>query len=202
MPGENSHSNWDELRKGNADALLGLYREHYVGLMNYGLKLTGDHQLVKDCITNMLLNLHRKHKQLPGVSNLRSYLLTCLRNEIMSNARQQQRMDEIERSAAGEDRELPYEEYLVNLQTEQQDKERLTRALSTLSPREKELLCKRFFEDCSYDEIAGACGITKRTAYNIINAALKRLKAEMLLQTGNKMIYIALMNVLSAGIIE
>ena len=73
--------------------------------------------------------------------------------------------------------ESSYEEYLVQLQHSKELKDRLTKALDQLTQREKELMELKFFEDLDYDEIAARCNITKRTAYNIIHAALKTLKA-------------------------
>ena len=198
---ENSNTIWWQLRSGDPDALLGLYREHYVGLLNYGLKLTGDPQLTKDCITQMLLNLHKNHKRLPDVSNCRSYLLTSLRNEILGDVRMTKRRHEIEQNVMREDTENSYEEYLVTLQSIQEDKDRVRKALTDLSPREKELLKMKYYEDRSYDEISAQCGISKRTAYNIINAALKRMKTLLLQQTGNKVLFISLTNVFASGIL-
>ena len=73
--------------------------------------------------------------------------------------------------------ECSYEEYLVKLQHNKELKDRLEKALGQLTQREKELMRLKFFEDLDYDEIAARCNITKRTAYNIIHAALKTLKA-------------------------
>jgi RNA polymerase sigma factor (sigma-70 family) len=196
MRAENSNTIWCQLRNGDPDALLGLYREHYVGLLNYGLKLSGDHQLTRDCITQMLLNLHRNHKRLPDVMNCRSYLLTSLRNEIFGDVRLRKRRHELEQHLAQNDNECSYEELLIARQSVQEEKERLRQAMGDLSPREKELLKMRYFDDRSYDEIAAECGISKRTAYNIINAALKRMKVLLIQQSRNKMIFISLINML------
>jgi RNA polymerase sigma factor (sigma-70 family) len=77
----------------------------------------------------------------------------------------------------GDRSEPSYEEYIIQLQTNKALAEKLIKALNTLSRREKELLQLKFFEDLDYDEIASRCGITKRTAYNIIHSALKMLKS-------------------------
>src|SRR5690348_11413074 len=68
---------WNLLRKGERQAMLALYREHYVGLMNYGIKLTGNRELSKDCFTQVLLRLWDNRHKLPDVTNARSYLLSC-----------------------------------------------------------------------------------------------------------------------------
>ncbi|MDR3716961.1 MAG: sigma-70 family RNA polymerase sigma factor [Puia sp.] len=172
---------WAQLREGNSDALLALYNKYYTGLINYGLRLSGDRVLTNDCITQVLLRLWDKRSELPVVTNPRSYLLSCLRNELFGELRAIH-----SRVAGGKgfmratDQEEPsYEEYIIRLQTNKTLKERLMMAMGELSSREKELLQLKFFEDLSYDEIAARCQITKRTAYNIIHAALKILKRNL-----------------------
>lgn len=170
---------WAKLRAGDRDALLSLYNYHYIGLINYGLKLTGDKDLTRDCITQILLRLWDKRRQLPVVENPRSYLLTCLKHELFAEGKAETARAVLSsRLQRISDRSEPsYEEYIVQLQTNKALADKLAKALNTLSKREKELLGLKFFDDLDYDEIASRCSITKRTAYNIIHSALKTLKS-------------------------
>jgi RNA polymerase sigma factor (sigma-70 family) len=170
---------WARLRAGDRDALLSLYNYHYIGLINYGLKLTGDKELTRDCITQILLRLWDKRRQLPPVENPRSYLLTCLKHELFAERKAETARAVISRrlQRMSERSEPSYEEYIVQLQTNKALADKLANALNTLSNREKELLGLKFFDDLDYDEIASRCSITKRTAYNIIHSALQRLKS-------------------------
>jgi RNA polymerase sigma factor (sigma-70 family) len=177
----NSKEIWARLQNGHTDALLSLYNKYYTGLMNYGLQLTGDRVLTNDCITQILLRLWDMRKKLPAVGNLRSYLLTCVRHELYTELKlvrtRQAKGNGFQRTR--EQAESSYEEYLIQQQTNITLKENLARALKKLSRREKELLQLKFFEDLDYDEIASKCQITKRTAYNIVHAAIKTLKADL-----------------------
>ena len=170
---------WIRLQTGDQHALLELYNQHYVGLMNYGMKLTGQRELTGGCITQILLRLWDNRTRLPVVENVRSYLLTCLRRELMAEIKTESnrmRNNRLFLQVAPKE-ESSYEEYLVQLQHNKELKDRLANALDQLTQREKELMQLKFFEDLDYDEIAARCNITKRTAYNIIHAALKTLKA-------------------------
>jgi RNA polymerase sigma factor (sigma-70 family) len=187
-----SHSEtWAQLQKGNQQALLALYDRHYIGLLNYGIKLTGNRELTRDCITQILLRLWDNRAKLPPVENVRSYLLTCLRREMIGELKGEtartNRNIVVQRSLS--DAELPYEEYLIESQTNKALREKLSRAFEKLTEREKELLRLRFFEDLDYDEIAAQCSITKRTAYNIIHTAIKTLKADFNYQPNFNLIY-------------
>jgi RNA polymerase sigma factor (sigma-70 family) len=180
MPYDPSHNEmWDRLRNGDKDALLSIYNHFYLGLINYGLRISGDRSLITGCITQVLLRLWDKRQNLPPVQNLRVYLATCLRNEIFAELRSEN--DRLSRCRAVQrffdETEPSYEECLIERQTNRALKEKLSKALHNLTAREKELIRLKFFEDLDYDEISAQCGITKRTAYNIIHTALKNLKA-------------------------
>ena len=182
MPSNACHIvTWTQLQNGTRDALLDLYNQHYTGLVNYGIKLTGNRELTVDCITQVLLRLWDNRAKLPPVENVRSYLLTCLRRELMAEIKLHNRSAK-SFSSLENDREsvFSYEDYLVQLQHNRELSERLNRAIETLTQRERELLRLKFFEDLDYDEIARRCSITKRTAYNIIHHALKTLKTSLL----------------------
>ncbi|HEX5027025.1 MAG TPA: sigma-70 family RNA polymerase sigma factor [Agriterribacter sp.] len=179
MPTKTSHiKSWIHLQNGDKNALLEIYNQHYIGLMNYGIKLTGQRDLTKDCITQILLRLWDNRSKLPCIENVRSYLLTSLRRELMAELKMEgNRLSK--NSMFGKSlqtHEMPYEEYIIQLQHNKELREKLANAIAQLTQREKELLQLKFFEDLDYDEIAAQCQITKRTAYNIIHGSLKSLR--------------------------
>jgi RNA polymerase sigma factor (sigma-70 family) len=191
MPKDASHNEiWSRLLAGNRDVLPDLYDKYYLDLMNYGLKVTGDRPMVNDCITQVLLRLWDKRGSLPEVSSPRSYLLTCLRHQIYASLKSEQKRlihsRAIQRMLDGE--EPSYEEYLIGLQTNLLLREKLEKALNLLTDREKELLQLKFGEDLDYDEISARCGITKRTAYNIIHTSLKTLRMKVVTQPANGLV--------------
>jgi len=143
--------------------------------------------LTNDCITQVLLKLWDKRASLSPVSNLRSYLLSCLRNELYAELKSEStrlaRARSIQRFFG--DAEPSYEESLIEGQTNKALRDHLERVFKRLTNREKELLRLKFFEDLDYAEIATRCHITKRTAYNIIHTALKTLKADFVIKPDN-----------------
>jgi RNA polymerase sigma factor (sigma-70 family) len=175
---------WARLLQGDPETLMALYNAYYLGLMNYGLKLTGDRDLTKDCITQVLLRLWDKRASLPPVGNPRSYLLSCLRNELYAALKSANtrlaRTRAIQRHFG--DVEPSYEEFLIEAQANNALRDHLEKAFKRLTDRERELLRLKFFEDLDYTEIAERCHITKRTAYNIIHVALKTLKTGLVIK--------------------
>ncbi len=179
MPHNNQHiSAWNALLNGEHSSLEELYNQHYIGLLNYGIKLTHQREAVRDCIFQLFLNLWDGHKKLPAVTNVRSYLITCLHRALLTQEKKR-RPGPVNATSWEQiypDKEFSYEEHLVQTQQNQEIKTKLMLAFDKLSAREKELLRLKFFEDWDYDEIARHCNISKRTAYNIVHAALKALR--------------------------
>lgn len=178
---EHHKTTWNLLLEGDPQSLDRLYQEHYLGLFNYGIWYCGRRELVKDSITQMILDLWNIRRKLPEVSNVRAYLITTLRRKLIREMKSEKRVEL--REPAGENfgsmTEASYEEYITNLQNDDRLRNKIHAALKNLSDRQKELLRLRFFEDKTYDEIAGQCGITKRTAYNIIYDALSQLRSSL-----------------------
>ena len=172
---------WALLKNGDENALLSLYNHHYLGLINFGIKITGDRTFANDCITQLLIELWDKRANLPSVKNVRGYLLTSLKHKIFFEIKAKQirdsKLNTLQAFQNGE--ELPYEELLIQLQTNEGLKKKLNKAFAKLTPRQKQLLQMKFFDDVDYDEIANVCNITRRTAYNIIHDSLKILRAEL-----------------------
>lgn len=172
---------WENFINGDEAALLELYQQHYLALMNYGQLLVADKELVNDCLMDMLLDFWKKRASLPSVQNVRSYLMTSFRRLILHQLRNDKRREGSHEASqhSSDDFQRSYEDYIVNIQSDKGLKDKITKAMAKLTDRQIELVRLKFFEDFDYDEIADQCGITKRTAYNIIYDALKILKAEL-----------------------
>lgn len=172
---------WQDFIAGSHDALNNLYSQHYLGLINYGIKLTGDRQYANDCFVELLLDLWEKRSKLPPVDNVRSYLMTAMRMLIFQKLRSDKLREIKENHASSliDQQEISYEDYITKNQADSAVKARLQHSLSKLTKRQKELLQYRFFDNMSYDEIATVCNISKKTAYNIIYDALIKLKNEL-----------------------
>ncbi|WP_183557912.1 RNA polymerase sigma factor [Mucilaginibacter sp. SP1R1] len=182
MEGPNLHKiTWLEFKSGSEKALHNLYKQHYLGLINYGIKFSGNRQYSNDCIVEMLLGLWEKRAKLPEVENVRSYLLTCLRTIMLQHIRSDKLRGVKESHAHSliDHQELSYEEHITKIQTDLIIKDKLTKSLNKLTERQKELLQLKFFDNLDYDEIASRCNISKRTAYNIVYDALKILKDDL-----------------------
>lgn len=173
---------WVLVRGNEQEALVKLYEHLYFHLMSYGIRICGDSEITKDAINDLFLELWDKRHTLPDVENVKSYLFTYLRRKIMAGIRLSQK----HHKAAGELAETTdtyqwsYEDYIVALQTTDEIRQKIRKAIANLTPRQKELIELRYFEGLSIEELSTRTGIAAKTVYNTLATALKSLSVDLI----------------------
>lgn len=171
---------WDGLLKGNQTAFLSLYKTYYQSLFKYGFTITQDKELTKDTIQELFLELWNTRTTLnSGVLNIRSYLFTWLRRKISKHVALRSREKLLQENIGDANSEPSYEELLIALQTIEWKKEKLAKALDSLSKKQKQILKLKYFDNLSYKEIATRTAVRPRTVYNTIYEALKYLRQDV-----------------------
>lgn len=176
---------WNDLRDGKEEALTSLYKHYYVGMMNYGLQVIADKEQIADCIAETFFHLWAKRSELPTIKNPRAYIFTALKRKALQKLRSDQsRLAREQRYSADYPvADLSSEAHFTTQQEYTTRLKHLEKSILKLTPRQQELLKLRFFDDLSYEEIAFTLKITRRTAYNIIQDALKALRIDLNNQT-------------------
>lgn len=169
---------WERLRKGDKQALFELYNSVYFHLVRFGLKITANDELVKDCVTQLFFQLWEKHAKLQAVTQVRAYLFTSLRRMLLDKLEYYSKtVAAISRlSVKEEQEELPYEEIIIRVQHDEELRQRLYRAMEQLTPRQKELIRLMFFEGLTYEQVAAQTSQSIKTAYNTIYNAIQVLR--------------------------
>ncbi|MDQ6902744.1 MAG: sigma-70 family RNA polymerase sigma factor, partial [Bacteroidota bacterium] len=153
---------WHDIINGDEDAFLAIYQEYYRSLFAYGFNLTADRELTKDCVQELFLDIWNKRRTLnKDVDNLQSYLFTWLRRKISRTQTKLTKEKSSERSREVNDTKVfCYEELLIAFQQSEEKKEQLSRALSTLTAKQLEMVRFKFFENLSYAEISEKTNLT------------------------------------------
>ena len=74
---------------GDDQAFAKLYDLYVQMLYNYGLKLTSNQELLKDCIHDVFMKVYSKRGEKAGINNLASYLIISLKNRLFDEFRRQ-----------------------------------------------------------------------------------------------------------------
>lgn len=174
---------WNEIRYSNEQALRGLYMECYDRLFQYGIGASGDAEQVKACINEVFASLWQKRDNLAEVENVQGYVFIYFRRVLMRQIGKTKRHRLFFSGRELRDgppvAEAPYEEMLIAMETDEEVKRRLRKAVEQLTRRQRELIRLRFFEQMSFEDIADKTDLSLRTVYNTIHAAVSSLREAM-----------------------
>ncbi|WP_223648641.1 RNA polymerase sigma factor [Hymenobacter psoromatis] len=168
---------WEAFKGGDAEALAALFEAYYPALFSYGLKLTGDEELVKDCIQNLFQKLWRRRSGVRAVLVVKAYLFKALRRHLGDETKLLRQHRHL-LPAYTDSFEVTYshEEFLIARQHDAEQSARLLTALNRLSKRQREALYLKFFDGFSYERIAEVMSLNTQSVRNLIFNALQVLR--------------------------
>ncbi len=169
---------WERFLSGDDKAFISIYNRYVNGLYSYGLKIFGDEDLVKDCIQEVFIHLIENRRKLLISPNIHLYLFKSLRNKLLDELRSSARKQEIlaEKGIVDDEHFSSAEKLIIQDETQQQVRQRLTKVLNELSDKQREIIYLKYTECLSYDEISDMLGIDKASARTLLYRTLKSLK--------------------------
>lgn len=182
---------WDDFLLGSQKAYAFMYEKYARVLYNYGYKIAQDRQLTEDCLQDLFLTILETRERLGHTDSIKFYLMRSLRRDIVRRI-SGGRVSGSQRGASqgGQHRsiddhdvdfrvEFQYEPTWLDSQISKERSESILHELNQLPARQKEALFLKFFDDLSYDEIAGIMGIETTSAYKVIYKAIAALQKRM-----------------------
>lgn len=169
---------WRNLRNGDVKALEMLFREFFNQLYDYGMKLTHQRELVKDCIQDLFVYVWEKHATLSQVESVKVYLMVSLRRSVLKRIKQQQNQTS-KIAALGQRTETTAfspEEMLIVQESESSQKQLLNSAIRKIPERLREALYLKTYTEMAYRDIANIMGVTPQVARNYVSEAFQRLR--------------------------
>ena len=80
MKQEEDFALWNQFLEGDEKAYLYIYKLYAQDMYSYGMLFTANSELVKDCLHDVFVKIHRNRKKLSQVDNIRLYLLKAMKN--------------------------------------------------------------------------------------------------------------------------
>ncbi|AQG80126.1 RNA polymerase sigma factor [Spirosoma montaniterrae] len=182
---------WNAFRQGDRSAFAKIYFDHYEGLLNYGRRFGLPPELVEDTIQDLFVELWQYRATTSPTTSIRFYLLRALRNQL-SRHRREPLFTDIEHDTLSFTAEFSFEQQWIDSLDEQQQTQALQRALNALTPRQREILYLRFFNNLDYPQIAAVMNLSYQAARNQVYLALKAIREQF---PANWRLLLALMQV-------
>lgn len=165
-------------RQGDQNAFMSLYDMYAEMLLNYGLCITSDKELVKDCVQDMFIKLISKSQDLQ-VTKVTSYLLISLRNRLLDEFRRKNYMTETAvediriSSTTVEDVENSYildESSLNNVR-------KVQILMDELTPRQRQVFTLYYIEQRKYEDICDIMQMNYHSVRNLVHRGMLKLRA-------------------------
>ncbi len=172
---------WDKFREGNPSAFEIMYERNINVLANYGKRMSGDTDMIKDAIQDMFVDIWRNRTNLNSTESIKYYLIKAFRRNLIKKINAAKKLDAHDENTAGFDGafELSHDLVLVQSEIETERLDLLNSLLNNLPSRQKEAVFLRFYGGLNYTEISETMGINQQSAHNMVFRALEVLRDKM-----------------------
>ncbi len=171
----NQSALWNAFKNGDEKALVSIFDRFADALYNYGVKIFNDRESVKDAVQDLFIELWRTRENLSDTDSIKFYLFKALRLKLCKVKRKSARQF-IAQTQPEEWVSPPHEFFVIAEQTLSEQRDRLMKMLESLTPRQREAIFLRYFEEMNYERIAEIMEMNKQSVYNLIHAGICQLR--------------------------
>ncbi|WP_160717143.1 RNA polymerase sigma factor [Chitinophaga solisilvae] len=153
------------------------YKHYYKQLYNYGRKLTDNTSLIEDAIHDVFISVWQANVRNPELAAGKSYLFSSFRRRLFRYHQDAvKRIQREQQVQATQTPEFGADHFIIREEQDHRMKAAVLTALQQLTPRQREAVFLRFYENMQYDEIAAVLDISVKATYKLMARALDELK--------------------------
>jgi RNA polymerase sigma factor (sigma-70 family) len=172
---------WQAFKNGDGEAFSYIFEVYGKLLYNYGMKISQNRELVKDCMQDLFTELWLSRQKVSDTDSIRFYLYRCMRRKMAKQLSAHATLADLPENNLFLS-QLPQDpEWIAEQQTKHQQAH-LNQVLKRLTKRQREALSLRFYDEMDYEQIASIMAISTQAVYNLIFKALKTLKEHLIHQ--------------------
>ncbi|MGQ8338219.1 RNA polymerase sigma factor [Sunxiuqinia sp. A32] len=168
---------WKRFKNGENEALSLIYSENSRKLYSFGLKITSNRSIIEDSIQDLFCDLVKNRSNLGDPDNILSYLIQSFKRRLLRQLNKENRY-----SLNNNDEDYIFDiaysiEHDIILEEKSNRKVILLgRAVTKLTPRQKEAIYLKFTERLEYGQIAEIMDMSIEGCRNLTYRAIKSLK--------------------------
>lgn len=173
---DESYIKWKLFLEGDDQAYSWIYTHYIQVLYNYGLQITPDSEIVKDCIQEVFVKIYKAKKKLTVPQNPKVYLMIALKNNIYNTFNQERLQKNYAFSLYQTEEQLTVKNEFIDQEARHEEMNNIKRMMKILTPRQREVIYYRFIEELSYDDICQIMGLNYQSAYNLLQRSLQKIR--------------------------
>ena len=172
---------WKQLKEGNKSALERIYSSHISSLLKYGRKFSRNNQLIEDCVQDLFIELWKNRAGLGMTDSIQRYLLVALRRKVIRQLdRSKKRVSDTEPTELDFEVVIAVDQKLIEMEMSSEKAAQVKAAMEKLSKRQKEVIYLKYVSGLDYDDIGEVMDLNYQSVRNLVSAALKKLKGNLL----------------------
>lgn len=170
---------WGDFRNGDKKAFATLYHRYFKTLIQHGLRVSGDKDLVKDCIHDLFMEIWKNKLNLCTPDSVKAYLISSLQRKVIRQLKKIRTRENGVHPWPILDVVNSKEDQIISEQRKEEQCHKIKRALEVLTKRQKEAVYLKFYSNLSYTEIANLMAISTESIYNLVSKAMDNLQGEL-----------------------
>ncbi|MDR0574852.1 MAG: sigma-70 family RNA polymerase sigma factor [Tannerella sp.] len=170
---------WEKLLAGDEDACTYIYRKYIEELFSYGMRFTSDRELVKDCIQDLFVKIYCNCPSLNHTENVRLYLFKALKNTMFNVFEKDKSLYQIDTIEPVFTVEYTIEDELIENETEQERRDKLNKAMETLTPHQREVIYYRYTKGLKINHICEIMEMNYQSVQNLLQRSIKKLRSAL-----------------------
>ncbi len=170
---------WKAFISGEERTFDALYERYTDILFAFGIRYTTEHDLVKDAIHDLFVDLHRYRTKLAADVNVKGYLFASLKRKIVSALKKKSN------NSAFDGTDLSFlichstEDIMISDESQKELHARLKSELSQLPARQQEVMYLRFNSELEYEQISELMDVSVGTCRTLVYRAVKQLREKI-----------------------
>lgn len=172
----NSSSLWARFLAEDDLAYAEIYETYLEDMFSYGMRFTSDRELLKDCLHDVFVKIYSNRSHLGQTDNIKLYLFTALKNTLFNVFQKDKTTYHIDTVEPVFTAEYSTEEQMIADEREQEVNEKMNQILSTLTPRQREVIHYRYVEGLKMEEICNIMDMNYQSVQNLIQRSIKKVK--------------------------
>ena len=148
------------------------YDKYADGLYKYALMILADQGAAEDAIHQVFFKMMKMGNSILQIESHDVYLRKAVRNECYDIIKKQERFKCLAKKLSS----MPIIEALSKKESNEEERELLERAIKKLSPKEREVLHMKVYENKTLSEIGNIIGVSVNTVASRYRYALRKLR--------------------------
>jgi len=167
---------WQSFRMGEEEAFKLLFERYSPLLFNYGYRFTREENVIEDSIQEFFMKIWHNRANLNDTVSVKNYVYKAFRRTLLIYIERANRKQNIPKEHLSFEIELPHDTKIMRKERLEEIKVQLQKALDKMTPRQREVIHLRYFEELSYEEIADIMGLSVKDLYKLFYRAMDSLR--------------------------